>query len=141
MTIEATPPLASLANALLNRQGGTPLAVRFRALFALKALAGDGSAEAVDIIAEGKTSFPPCSNEPGFQDESELLKHELAYVLGQTRNLHAVSYLEDVLKDSEQQEIVRHEVVHHSIKLMTGGGSVRRVGTNRQSSSSGKVFK
>jgi deoxyhypusine monooxygenase len=45
----------------------------------------------------------------GFKDESELLKHELAYVLGQTRNLHAVGYLENVLDDPNQQEIVRHE--------------------------------
>jgi deoxyhypusine monooxygenase len=45
----------------------------------------------------------------GFKDESELLKHELAYVLGQTGNLHAVGYLESVLDDPNQQEIVRHE--------------------------------
>jgi deoxyhypusine monooxygenase len=45
----------------------------------------------------------------GFQDESELLKHELAYVLGQTRNLYAVQYLESVLQSPQQQEIVRHE--------------------------------
>jgi deoxyhypusine monooxygenase len=46
----------------------------------------------------------------GFRDESELLKHELAYVLGQTKNLHAVKPLEQVLEDPKQQEIVRHEV-------------------------------
>jgi len=45
----------------------------------------------------------------GFQDESELLKHELAYVLGQTKNLHAIPFLERVLQDPNQQEIVRHE--------------------------------
>lgn len=45
----------------------------------------------------------------GFKDESELLKHELAYVLGQTGNLHALGYLENVLDDAQQQEIVRHE--------------------------------
>ena len=53
MTIEDPSSLASLATALLNRSGNTPLAVRFRALFALKALASEGSNEAVDIIAEG----------------------------------------------------------------------------------------
>jgi len=37
------------------------------------------------------------------------LKHELAYVLGQTRNLHAVKCLEAVLESPQQQEIVRHE--------------------------------
>ena len=109
MTIEDPSSLSSLADALLNRSGGTPLAVRFRALFALKALAGDGSTEAVDIIADGD---PFLENfwSGGFQDESELLKHELAYVLGQTQNLHSVAYLEEVLKYPKQQEIVRHEV-------------------------------
>lgn len=109
MTIEDPSSLSSLADALLNRSGSTPLAVRFRALFALKAVAVDGSTEAVDIIAEGN-AFPNIHLHLGFQDESELLKHELAYVLGQTRNLHAVGYLEDVLQDPRQQEIVRHEV-------------------------------
>jgi deoxyhypusine monooxygenase len=53
MTVEDPSSLSSLATALLNRSGNTPLAVRFRALFALKALATEGSNEAVDIIAEG----------------------------------------------------------------------------------------
>ena len=38
-----------------------------------------------------------------------MLKHELAYVLGQTTNLHAVPFLERVLQDQKQQDIVRHE--------------------------------
>jgi len=53
MTVEAPSTLSSYADALLNRSGKTPLAVRFRALFALKALASEGNNEAVDIIAEG----------------------------------------------------------------------------------------
>lgn len=114
MTVEDTS-LSAFADALLNRSGSTPLAVRFRALFALKALAGNGSAEAVNIIAEG-TSLFEFTDKKGFQDESELLKHELAYVLGQTGNLHAVRYLEDVLQDPKQQEIVRHEVLLGLIK-------------------------
>jgi len=59
MTVEDPSSLSSLGNALLNRSGETPLAVRFRALFALKALAGEGSKEAVDIIAQG---FTPCTS-------------------------------------------------------------------------------
>ena len=54
MTVGDSSSLSSLADALLNRLGETPLAVRFRALFALKALASEGSTDAVDIIAEGK---------------------------------------------------------------------------------------
>jgi len=53
MTIKEQSSLSSLGDALLNRLGKTPLAVRFRALFALKAHATEGSTEAVDIIAEG----------------------------------------------------------------------------------------
>jgi deoxyhypusine monooxygenase len=53
MTVEDPSSLSSLATALLNRSGNTPLAVRFRALFALKALATEGNNGAVDIIAEG----------------------------------------------------------------------------------------
>jgi hypothetical protein len=53
MTIEDPSSLSSLSAALLNRSGNTPLAVRFRALFALKALASEGNNDAVDIIAEG----------------------------------------------------------------------------------------
>jgi hypothetical protein len=53
MMVEDESSMQSLAAALLNKTGHAPLSVRFRALFALKALAGEGSAEAVDIIAKG----------------------------------------------------------------------------------------
>ena len=53
MTVEDPTSMSSYAEALLNRSGNTPLAVRFRALFALKSLASEGNNEAVDIIAEG----------------------------------------------------------------------------------------
>jgi hypothetical protein len=53
MTVEDPSSLVSYADALLDRSGSTPLAVRFRALFALKALASEGNNNAVDIIADG----------------------------------------------------------------------------------------
>lgn len=37
------------------------------------------------------------------------MKHELAYVLGQTKNLHAVPLLQSVLKREEEEPMVRHE--------------------------------
>jgi deoxyhypusine monooxygenase len=52
--------LSSLAAALLNKRGDVSLAVRFRALFALKALASEGNTEAVDIIAEGHPCLYIC---------------------------------------------------------------------------------
>ncbi|CCG82869.1 Deoxyhypusine hydroxylase [Taphrina deformans PYCC 5710] len=74
-----------------------PLALRFRALFSLKALGGEGDLEAIDAIAAG------------FRDDSELLKHELAYVLGQTKQEAAIAHLTNVLEDMNQQPMVRHE--------------------------------
>ncbi|KAJ8323308.1 deoxyhypusine hydroxylase [Batrachochytrium dendrobatidis] len=71
-----------------------PLSKRFRALFTLKALKTN---QAVDIIAQA------------FVDPSALLKHELAYVLGQMKNSHAIPYLTRVLKNMQEQPMVRHE--------------------------------
>ncbi|XP_018616459.1 deoxyhypusine hydroxylase [Scleropages formosus] len=71
-----------------------PLTARFRALFTLRNL---GGAEAIDWIS--KT----------FVDESALLKHELAYCLGQMQDEKAIPILEVVLKDTTQEPMVRHE--------------------------------
>ncbi len=89
--------LETLRACLLNTGTTFPLHERFRALFTLKAIGGE---EAVRIIAEG------------FKDESPLLKHELAYVLGQIGEPSAVPHLEGVLRDEggRQGEMVRHEV-------------------------------
>ncbi|KAH6561422.1 hypothetical protein BSLG_000802 [Batrachochytrium salamandrivorans] len=71
-----------------------PLAKRFRALFTLKSLKSN---QAVDIIAQA------------FCDPSALLKHELAYVLGQMKNPYAIAPLSAVLHDLTQEPMVRHE--------------------------------
>lgn len=46
----------------------------------------------------------------GFKDPSALLKHELAYCLGQTKNPSALPVLESVLRDKNEDPMVRHEV-------------------------------
>ena len=46
----------------------------------------------------------------GFRDESALLKHELAYCLGQMKNPFALPALQDVLADVNEEPMVRHEV-------------------------------
>ncbi|KAJ1968446.1 deoxyhypusine hydroxylase, partial [Dispira parvispora] len=84
----------ALENLFLNTSGKVTLAERFRALFSLKALKDDRS---VNIIAKG------------FKDPSSLLKHEMAYVLGQMLNPHAIPVLEGVLRDDQQDPMVRHE--------------------------------
>lgn len=44
-----------------------------------------------------------------FADQSALLKHELAYCLGQMQDTRAIPTLTAVLKDREQEAMVRHE--------------------------------
>lgn len=90
--------LSSLSSSLLS--SGTPLDARFRALFTLKGLAGSSPALAPEVISIiGK----------GFADDSALLKHELAYCLGQIADLRAVPTLEAVVRDLQQDVMVRHE--------------------------------
>lgn len=80
----------------------TALAQRFRALFSLKHLASGsdrdpGTSAAIDAIAAAFTS------------PSALLKHELAYCLGQTKNVACVRHLRAVLEDDRQDAMCRHE--------------------------------
>lgn len=80
----------------------TPLAKRFRALFNLKHHAAQHSPTsetlpAIDAIA---AAFP---------SPSALLKHELAYCLGQSRNPAATKYLRKVLEDRGEDTMCRHE--------------------------------
>jgi deoxyhypusine monooxygenase len=46
----------------------------------------------------------------GFHDSSALLKHELAYCLGQMKNPASLPVLESVLKNTSEDAMVRHEV-------------------------------
>ncbi|NXD17675.1 DOHH hydroxylase, partial [Nothocercus nigrocapillus] len=71
-----------------------PLPARFRALFTLRGLGGGA---AVRWISRG------------FGDSSVLLKHELAYCLGQMREAAAIPVLLRVLQDPRQEPMVRHE--------------------------------
>ncbi|KAL2814208.1 armadillo-type protein [Aspergillus cavernicola] len=79
-----------------------PLARRFRALFSLKHLAclqppTEKTLPAIQAIAAA------------FASPSALLKHELAYCLGQTRNPEALPFLNQVLKDTQEDAMCRHE--------------------------------
>ncbi|XP_030639988.1 deoxyhypusine hydroxylase isoform X1 [Chanos chanos] len=70
------------------------LTTRFRALFTLRNL---GGSEAIKWIGEA------------FTDDSALLKHELAYCLGQMQDERAIPTLEKILMDTSQEPMVRHE--------------------------------
>jgi len=70
------------------------LAERFRALFTLRNIGGQ---TAIDCVTA-------C-----FGDPSALLKHELAYCLGQMQDTYAIPALVAVLEDVTQEPMVRHE--------------------------------
>lgn len=71
-----------------------PLKERFRALFTLKNIGGSKALESIESC---------------FDDDSALLKHELAYCLGQMQDRAAIPILTKVLKDTKQEPMVRHE--------------------------------
>jgi deoxyhypusine monooxygenase len=102
--------LKNLESCLLNTSQDVPLHTRFRALFTLKAFKNE---DAVAIISKGLWSTQivrPQLILLGFKDPSALLKHELAYCLGQMKNTSALPTLEAVLKDTSEDPMVRHEV-------------------------------
>lgn len=78
---------------LLNDKN-RPLKERFRALFTLKNLGGTVAIEEISKC---------------FADESALLKHELAYCLGQMQDPLAIPCLVKVIEDTTQEPMVRHE--------------------------------
>ncbi|XP_022914036.1 deoxyhypusine hydroxylase [Onthophagus taurus] len=71
-----------------------PLKERFRALFTLKSIGGETAIKSIEKC---------------FSDDSALLKHELAYCLGQMQDERALRVLINVLKDKKQEAMVRHE--------------------------------
>ncbi len=67
---------------------------RMRALFALRNIGGGDSIEALAAA---------------FKSKSALLKHEIAYVMGQMQDSRAVPHLIDRLRDMDEDVMVRHE--------------------------------
>jgi len=73
---------------------GEKMFQRMRALFALRNIGGEDSVEALAAA---------------FGSASALLKHEIAYVLGQMQDDHAVPHLIERLEDLDEDVMVRHE--------------------------------
>ncbi|KAI3648496.1 hypothetical protein MP228_006350 [Amoeboaphelidium protococcarum] len=92
--------IKDLSEQLLNVD--QPLATRFRALFSLKALKTD-----VDAVQAICAVFDEKRLKDGV--DGALLKHEVAYCLGQMANNAAIPTLARVLKDQRQDSMVRHE--------------------------------
>ena len=93
-------PIPLLRSALTSES--TPLAKRFRVLFSLKHHASfkppnSTTIPAIEAIAAA------------FSSPSALLKHELAYCLGQSANSAAAPFLRNVLSDRQEDDMCRHE--------------------------------
>ena len=67
---------------------------RMRALFALR---NEGGPEAIDAL------------DAAYSSKSALLKHEIAYVMGQMQDSYAVPCLIERLSDHDEDLMVRHE--------------------------------
>lgn len=96
-SVDPAPPsqesnITNLSNTLSNEN--EKMFQRMRALFALRNIGGH---ESVDALTNA------------FNSESALLKHEIAYVLGQMQDPHAVPSLIDRLSDTTEDVMVRHE--------------------------------
>ena len=84
----------AMEQVLMNDEG--PISDRMRTCFTLKSL---GTPRAIDALG--------C----GFKANSDLLKHEVAYCIGQIQDTYAIPLLTSVLADADGQGgIVRHEV-------------------------------
>jgi len=91
--VQVTPELIKpIKEKLINPN--LTMAERYRCVFTLSNLGGP---LAIEALASA------------FGDESALLKHEIAYVIGQMREPQSIKVLEDVIRDVNQHPVVRHE--------------------------------
>ena len=97
---QADTTVLALRKALTDENAA--LAKRFRALFSLKHLAAQKPATSQTIPAIEAIAA-------AFNSPSALLKHELAYCLGQSGRDEAVPFLRRVLKDRQEDAMCRHE--------------------------------
>ncbi|KAK3049730.1 deoxyhypusine hydroxylase [Extremus antarcticus] len=92
------------------------LAARFRALFSLKHLASQQPAASETIPAIEAIAA-------AFTSPSALLKHELAYCLGQSGNDAAIPYLRAVIEDRQEDAMCRHEAAE-ALGALNDAGSL-----------------
>lgn len=99
LSVDPTPPADSttptdiLAATLIDRSAR--IFDRYRAMFALRDRGGTEAVKALTTALLGS--------------ESALLKHEVAYVLGQMQDAQAVEALKESLRNVDENAMVRHE--------------------------------
>ena len=111
-------PLSELRQRLLDRQ--QPLFERYRALFAIRDMVPAEGLGAVNALCECLATKP--------EEESALLKHEIAFVLGQLEHPAAGDALCDAVKREEEHGMVRHEAA----EALGAIGSQQAIDTLRQ---------
>ena len=115
------PTIKELRKTLTSESAS--LARRFRALFSLKHIAcskppTEQTIPAIQAIAAA------------FSSPSALLKHELAYCLGQTKNENAVPFLRAVLENRDEDAMCRHEAAE-ALGALGNLGSIEVMKTMR----------
>ena len=109
------------------------LAKRFRALFSLKHIASQKpvtsqTTSAIEAIAAAFTS------------PSALLKHELAYCLGQSGQSEAIPFLRVVIEDREEDAMCRHEAAE-ALGALSDVGSLTLLKERRNDASEEEVVR
>jgi len=127
----ADDPVPSLRKTITSES--EPLAKRFRALFSLKHIASltppsNQTVPAIEAIAAAFTS------------PSALLKHELAYCLGQSGKEEAIPFLRAVIEDRGEDAMCRHEAVE-ALGALTDEGSLDLLKGRRDDSSEEDVVR
>lgn len=97
---------------LVNEDNKHSLSDQYRALFTMKAIGQQGDKRAVDAVYEAIQKSDSC-----------LLKHELAYILGQMQLTYALPFLDSILEDGNQDMMVRHEAAE-SLGAISDKGSL-----------------
>jgi deoxyhypusine monooxygenase len=102
-SVDPAPPLDGKAEAYRTKVGQlrsrlvdpqVPMFQRMRCVFTLRNLGGPAAVEALAAA---------------FADPSALLRHEVAYVLGQMQDPHAIPFLTATLERPDEHVMVRHE--------------------------------
>lgn len=96
---ESTKSVKELGNELMDSK--LPLFLRYRAMFALRDLASppDIPTAVPAVLALAK----------GFEDPSDLFRHEIAFVFGQLSHPASIPALSSALGNLEEASMVRHE--------------------------------
>jgi len=129
--LPSDPTISALRHTLTSETA--PLAKRFRALFSLKHLAAQKPATpqtvpAIDAIAAAFTS------------PSALLKHELAYCLGQSGKDEAIPYLRAVIEDRAEDAMCRHEAAE-ALGALGDAGSLKLLRQRRDDTEEEEVVR